>query len=452
MRTTVLEFPFFDLTDEDETTIRLTMNGKNPKTFSGATLEEAAEAATEEVARHAARLKRPVKARLTVNRDKVIRNTVVFPDGQAEIQTSQAIVDKKPFYKKPAVIVSLATLLLMGIGGAGYAYHAATTPAETASIVDTAPANTTINGISSTTLPLISSDSRFILYSEGNAVKVATTATGEIIDSLAFGESPESVTFRVLPNTGYVVVWGKHIATWSESQGFSDSSSFPSGQKMLVTRSGETVTVAKSTASQPESVEIAGTGKTFSRPSEGASFLYVRENLAYWATTEGGGTIVSALESGEVQKASHLAAPAENAELASWLGISDLGEVVTLWKVGEGLEVATQKPDSDAVSNRVAVSSSENKALTQTGNLLLLDHQVINLNTMESHSFEGDLQEVSSKAVGFTATLDGSPVFINEDGLHRTSTGALLGFSDTGTPLILEGETLTIDREGNNYE
>lgn len=447
----VLEFPFFDLVDVNSNTIRLTMNGKNEKNFSGTTLEQAAEEATKEIARHSARLERPVKARLTVNRDKIIRNTIVYPDGHAEVISSQAIVEKKPFYKKPFIIAGATALIFLGAGGSGYAYYAYTQSQVSAPLQETKVSNIEIKDVQTLTKPLASSDSKYVAFTKNNALNIASSETGEIVSTLDLGESPDTVTLRILSNGGYVATWGKRMATWTEQDGFSSVSSFPSGQKMLVTRSGETVIVSRENSSQPDSVETVK-GKVFSRPSEGASFLYVKEDLAYWATATNGGSIVTAAETGEQQDIKTLASPEPGAELISWSGISSQGNVVSVWKVGESLILATQSPNSDSVEKTVNVTSAEKSTFTQTGNLLLLDNEVINLDTLNIFRAEGDIQEVSSKAAGFTASLDGNPVFIDENGVHKASVGEIIGFTENNHQLVLDEQTLIVDLEGTTNE
>lgn len=446
----VLDFPFFELVDTEEATARLTINGQNERFFTGTTLEEAAENATNEIARQAGILGRPVKARVKVNRDKIIRDTVVYPDGHAEVTSSQIIEEKRPLYKKPPFIFGVAALALLACGGGAYAVYESTHAPAPVVTAPAAPANYTISEVGEQTKPLVSSDRKHVIYAQGSSVKVASADTGEEVSSLDLGETVESVTVRTMPGNGFVVVWGKHLATWTPESAFSDSKGYPSGQEQLITRSGETVTASKDNPTQPESVKVISNEAKFLAPSKGASFLYSNSDKAFWATAENGGSIVTADQNGNVLDTKKLASPAEGQELVSWAGINNNGEILSLWKSGETYLLATQKPDSDSVTSSLAVASTDSPKLSQSGDVMLLGNQAIDLASLSLVEVSGEIKDVTSKVSGFSATLDGKPVFIDKDGAHTASGGELLGFNEQSTPLVLDNNSITIDAEGNH--
>lgn len=443
----ILDFPRIELQKIEDNAVELSVSGRAPRVFEADTLENAVEQGSAEVAQVAHSLGRPVKAKLII--DKAIRNTVVYPDGHAEILSQEYIKDKQPFYKKPLIICPIIAALLLGGGVTAWAITSSQEQPEVVSTAEATPQNITVGeGVQNAFYPLLSADNRFIIHATDKELIINDAQSGEEKGKVDISDAPKDVAVRAYKGNGFIFTWGNHLATWTEQDGVSSSKSFPSGQNQLVTRAGETAEISKSNAAQPSSVEVDN--QAFLSPQKGASFLYVKDGKAYWASSDEGGSIITANSSGAEQERKKLASPSESAKLKTWAGVSANGDILTLWTSGNQSILAEQAPNSDAVSQKVTVASADSINVTQSGNLALVGKQIVDLSNMEVTELATAPENITPKVSGFIADSAGAKAFIDKAGTHTTKTGVLVGYNADSTPIILDNQKLIIDLENSH--
>ena len=200
--------------------------------------------------------------------------------------------------------------------------------------------------------------------------------------------------------------------------------------------------VNRDNPSKPAKVTLLGSSpKEFRTPAEGASFISTDGSRAYWATSQDGGTVVTADSSGKVEGSHKLASPGEGARLISWAGVSSRGEVMTLWSVDGRSTLVFQSVSSDDIAAKVSVDASEGAKVDFSGSTLLLGKQIIDCNTRSTYTIEMVPEKATPLPVGFHLSGGtGGVSWAGPGGVRKSPEGEVLGVNHDGASVLLSAD------------
>jgi len=319
--------------------VELTVQDQESRFFQEATTDAALSHSYAYVSTIAGNLGRPVYVHVVdiQGSDKVM---VVYPDGFVEPENMvvpQAAVaapatENKPFYKRAVFLVPLALVLVVGLLGGGVwgvmfflsnqgertvAAESHETSAEPQSPDSTQEKKgDAVQLTGAAEVSAVSQDGKYVTYLSGKTLYVVSAQTGEEVSKTEVKEPDNALSeLTIRPHQGGFAYVGKEsYITWSSDKKFSEVLRYSAKDQQMLTRQGVTALVNRDNPSKPAKVTLLGSSpKEFRTPAEGASFISTDGSRAYWATSQDGGTVVTADSSGKVEGSHKLASPGEGA-------------------------------------------------------------------------------------------------------------------------------------------
>lgn len=431
-----LDFPKITAEAVEPTEILLTIMGTT-ETLTADTPEDVAGLMVQRVTDVARRLGRPVRVHTISDAEE--RAIIVHEDGATEVESHAIIGNAAPWWRRPAVLATVGVLVMGGLGAGAYAAHKATQPepaAQPAAEATTeAQAQTFEPEITDEVPPVLSADGNLVGASTEDALTVLSAQDGSTVGSIdlpsdSSDEDESAVTITPHGDAGFVLVSGRRFAV-SDGHTVDDPASWPAGQDQIIVRRGESLFAPQGDAT-PAEVQRVGDSQEYQSPEDGASFLAINnDDQALWATSEDGGTVITADADGSTTDSRALSGPSEDASLKTWLGVAADGNILTLWDADDEMTLVSQSPTSDDISASGPVSwNDESKAvLSWTGDMLRIDDSYFVTDSLSEQTIEG-LSEVHPAAHGFTATQEKQSVAVDSEGIHRAPEGA----TAIGTP------------------
>ena len=460
-------YPRVDAVVRGPAVVELTVQDQESRFFQEATTDAALSHSYAHVSTIAGNLGRPVYVHVVdiQGSDKVM---VVYPDGFVEPENmvvSQAVVaapavEKKPFYKRAVFLVPLALVLVVGLLGGGVwgvmfflsnqgertvAAESHETSAEPQSPDSTQEKKgDAVQLTGAAEVSAVSQDGKYVTYLSGKTLYVVSAQTGEEVSKTEVKEPDSALSeLTIRPHQGGFAYVGKEsYLTWSSDKKFSEVLRYSAKDQQMLTRQGVTALVNRDNPSKPAKVTLLGSSpKEFRTPAEGASFISTDGSRAYWATSQDGGTVVTADSSGKVEGSHKLASPGEGARLISWAGVSSRGEVMTLWSVDGRSTLVFQSVSSDDIAAKVSVEASEGAKVDFSGSTLLLGKQIIDCNTRSTYTIEMVPEKATPLPVGFH--LSGGTVGVSwagPGGVRKSPEGEVLGVNHDGASVLLSAD------------
>ena len=460
-------YPRVDAVVRGPAVVELTVQDQESRFFQEATTDAALSHSYAHVSTIAGNLGRPVYVHVVdiQGNDKVM---VVYPDGFVEPENMvvpQAAVaapatEKKPFYKRAVFLVPLALVLVVGLLGGGVwgvmfflsnqgertvAAESHETSAEPQSPDSTQEKKgDAVQLTGAAEVSAVSQDGKYVTYLSGKTLYVVSAQTGEEISKTEVKEPDSAFSeLTIRPHQGGFAYVGKEsYITWSSDKKFSEVLRYSAKDQQMLTRQGVTALVNRDNPSKPAKVTLLGSSpKEFRTPAEGASFISTDGSRAYWATSQDGGTVVTADSSGKVEGSHKLASPGEGARLISWAGVSSRGEVMTLWSVDGRSTLVFQSVSSDDIAAKVSVEASEGAKVDFSGSTLLLGKQIIDCNTRSTYTIEMVPEKATPLPVGFHLSGGtGGVSWAGPGGVRKSPEGEVLGVNHDGASVLLSAD------------
>ena len=460
-------YPRVDAVVRGPAVVELTVQDQESRFFQEATTDAALSHSYAHVSTIAGNLGRPVYVHVVdiQGSDKVM---VVYPDGfvepenmvvpQAAVTASAA--ENKPFYKRAMFLVPLALVLVVGLLGGGVwgvmfflsnqgertvAAESHETSAEPQSPDSTQEKKgDAVQLTGAAEVSTVSQDGKYVTYLSGKTLYVVSAQTGEEVSKTEVKEPDNALSeLTIRPHQGGFAYVGKEFyLTWSSDKKFSEVLRYSAKDQQMLTRQGVTALVNRDNPSKPAKVTLLGSSpKEFRTPAEGASFISTDGSRAYWATSQDGGTVVTADSSGKVEGSHKLASPGEGARLISWAGVSSRGEVMTLWSVDGRSTLVFQSVSSDDIAAKVSVDASEGAKVDFSGSTLLLGKQIIDCNTRSTYTIEMVPEKATPLPVGFHLSGGtGGVSWAGPGGVRKSPEGEVLGVNHDGASVLLSAD------------
>ena len=460
-------YPRVDAVVRGPAVVELTVQDQESRFFQEATTDAALSHSYAHVSTIAGNLGRPVYVHVVdiQGSDKVM---VVYPDGfvepenmvvpQAAVTTSAA--ENKPFYKRAVFLVPLALVLVVGLLGGGVwgvmfflsnqgertvAAESHETSAEPQSPDSTQEKKgDAVQLTGAAEVSAVSQDGKYVTYLSGKTLYVVSAQTGEEVSKTEVKEPDNALSeLTIRPHQGGFAYVGKEsYLTWSSDKKFSEVLRYSAKDQQMLTRQGVTALVNRDNPSKPAKVTLLGSSpKEFRTPAEGASFISTDGSRAYWATSQDGGTVVTADSSGKVEGSHKLASPGEGARLTSWAGVSSRGEVMTLWSVDGRSTLVFQSVSSGDIAAKVSVDASEGAKVDFSGSTLLLGKQIIDCNTRSTYTIEMAPEKATPLPVGFHLSGGtGGVSWAGPGGVRKSPEGEVLGVNHDGASVLLSAD------------
>ena len=460
-------YPRVDAVVRGPAVVELTVQDQESRFFQEATTDAALSHSYAHVSTIAGNLGRPVYVHVVdiQGSDKVM---VVYPDGfvepenmvvpQAAVTASAA--ENKPFYKRAVFLVPLALVLVVGLLGGGVwgvmfflsnqgertvAAESHETSAEPQSPDSTQEKKgDAVQLTGAAEVSAVSQDGKYVTYLSGKTLYVVSAQTGEEVSKTEVKEPDNALSeLTIRPHQGGFAYVGKEsYLTWSSDKKFSEVLRYSAKDQQMLTRQGVTALVNRDNPSKPAKVTLLGSSpKEFRTPAEGASFISTDGSRAYWATSQDGGTVVTADASGKVEGSHKLASPGEGARLTSWAGVSSRGEVMTLWSVDGRSTLVFQSMSSGDIAAKVSVDASEGAKVDFSGSTLLLGKQIIDCNTRSTYTIEMAPEKATPLPVGFHLSGGtGGVSWAGPGGVRKSPEGEVLGVNHDGASVLLSAD------------
>lgn len=460
-------YPRVDAVVRGPAVVELTVQDQESRFFQEATTDAALSHSYAYVSTIAGNLGRPVYVHVVdiQGSDKVM---VVYPDGfvepenmvvpQAAVTASAA--ENKPFYKRAVFLVPLALVLVVGLLGGGVwgvmfflsnqgertvAAESHETSAEPQSPDSTQEKKgDAVQLTGAAEVSAVSQDGKYVTYLSGKTLYVVSAQTGEEVSKTEVKEPDNALSeLTIRPHQGGFAYVGKEsYLTWSSDKKFSEVLRYSVKDQQMLTRQGVTALVNRDNPSKPAKVTLLGSSpKEFRTPAEGASFISTDGSRAYWATSQDGGTVVTADSSGKVEGSHKLASPGEGARLTSWAGVSSRGEVMTLWSVDGRSTLVFQSVSSGDIAAKVSVDASEGAKVDFSGSTLLLGKQIIDCNTRSTYTIEMVPEKATPLPVGFHLSGGtGGVSWAGPGGVRKSPEGEVLGVNHDGASVLLSAD------------
>ena len=460
-------YPRVDAVVRGPAVVELTVQDQESRFFQEATTDAALSHSYAHVSTIAGNLGRPVYVHVVdiQGSDKVM---VVYPDGfvepenmvvpQAAVTASAA--ENKPFYKRAVFLVPLALVLVVGLLGGGVwgvifflsnqgertvAAESHETSAEPQSPDSTQEKKgDAVQLTGAAEVSAVSQDGKYVTYLSGKTLYVVSAQTGEEVSKTEVKEPDNALSeLTIRPHQGGFAYVGKEsYITWSSDKKFSEVLRYSAKDQQMLTRQGVTALVNRDNPSKPAKVTLLGSSpKEFRTPAEGASFISTDGSRAYWATSQDGGTVVTADSSGKVEGSHKLASPGEGARLTSWAGVSSRGEVMTLWSVDGRSTLVFQSVSSGDIAAKVSVDASEGAKVDFSGSKLLFGKKCIDCNTLSSYTIEMAPEKATPLPVGFHLSGGtGGVSWAGPGGVRKSPEGEVLGVNHDGASVLLSAD------------
>ena len=460
-------YPRVDAVVRGPAVVELTVQDQESRFFQEATTDAALSHSYAHVSTIAGNLGRPVYVHVVdiQGSDKVM---VVYPDGfvepenmvvpQAAVTASAA--ENKPFYKRAVFLVPLALVLVVGLLGGGVwgvmfflSNHGERTVAAESHETSAEPQSPdstqekkgdAVQLTGAAEVSAVSQDGKYVTYLSGKTLYVVSAQTGEEVSKTEVKEPDNALSeLTIRPHQGGFAYVGKEsYLTWSSDKKFSEVLRYSAKDQQMLTRQGVTALVNRDNPSKPAKVTLLGSSpKEFRTPAEGASFISTDGSRAYWATSQDGGTVVTADASGKVEGSHKLASPGEGARLTSWAGVSSRGEVMTLWSVDGRSTLVFQSVSSDDIAAKVSVDASEGAKVDFSGSTLLLGKQIIDCNTRSTYTIEMAPEKATPLPVGFHLSGGtGGVSWAGPGGVRKSPEGEVLGVNHDGASVLLSAD------------
>ena len=460
-------YPRVDAVVRGPAVVELTVQDQESRFFQEATTDAALSHSYAYVSTIAGNLGRPVYVHVVdiQGSDKVM---VVYPDGfvepenmvvpQAAVTASAA--ENKPFYKRAVFLVPLALVLVVGLLGGGVwgvmfflsnqgertvAAESHETSAEPQSPDSTQEKKgDAVQLTGAAEVSAVSQDGKYVTYLSGKTLYVVSAQTGEEVSKTEVKEPDNALSeLTIRPHQGGFAYVGKEsYLTWSSDKKFSEVLRYSAKDQQMLTRQGVTALVNRDNPSKPAKVTLLGSSpKEFRTPAEGASFISTDGSRAYWATSQDGGTVVTADASGKVEGSHKLASPGEGARLTSWAGVSSRGEVMTLWSADGRSTLVFQSVSSGDIASKVSVDASEGAKVDFSGSTLLLGKQIIDCNTRSTYTIEMAPEKATPLPVGFHLSGGtGGVSWAGPGGVRKSPEGEVLGVNHDGASVLLSAD------------
>ena len=460
-------YPRVDAIIRGPAVVELTVQDQESRFFQEATTDAALSHSYAHVSTIAGNLGRPVYVHVVdiQGNDKVM---VVYPDGFVEPENMvvpQAAVaapaaENKPFYKRAVFLVPLALVLVVGLLGGGVwgvmfflsnqgertvAAESHETSAEPQSPDSTQEKKgDAVQLTGAAEVSAVSQDGKYVTYLSGKTLYVVSAQTGEEVSKTEVKEPDSALSeLTIRPHQGGFAYVGKEsYITWSSDKKFSEVLRYSAKDQQMLTRQGVTALVNRDNPSKPAKVTLLESSpKEFRTPAEGASFISTDGSRAYWATSQDGGTVVTADASGKVEGSHKLASPGEGARLTSWAGVSSRGEVMTLWSVDGRSTLVFQSVSSGDIAAKVSVDASEGAKVDSSGSTLLLGKQIIDCNTRSTYTIEMVPEKATPLPVGFHLSGGtGGVSWAGPGGVRKSPEGEVLGVNHDGASVLLSAD------------
>ena len=460
-------YPRVDAVVRGPAVVELTVQDQESRFFQEATTDAALSHSYAHVSTIAGNLGRPVYVHVVdiQGSDKVM---VVYPDGFVEPENMvvpQAAVaapatEKKPFYKRAVFLVPLALVLVVGLLGGGVwgvmfflSNHGERTVAAESHETSAEPQSPdstqekkgdAVQLTGAAEVSAVSQDGKYVTYLSGKTLYVVSAQTGEEVSKTEVKEPDNALSeLTIRPHQGGFAYVGKEsYLTWSSDKKFSEVLRYSAKDQQMLTRQGVTALVNRDNPSKPAKVTLLGSSpKEFRTPAEGASFISTDGSRAYWATSQDGGTVVTADASGKVEGSHKLASPGEGARLISWAGVSSRGEVMTLWSVDGRSTLVFQSVSSGDIAAKVSVDASEGAKVDFSGSTLLLGKQIIDCNTRSTYTIEMAPEKATPLPVGFHLSGGtGGVSWAGPGGVRKSPEGEVLGVNHDGASVLLSAD------------
>ena len=460
-------YPRVDAVVRGPAVVELTVQDQESRFFQEATTDAALSHSYAHVSTIAGNLGRPVYVHVVdiQGNDKVM---VVYPDGfvepenmvvpQAAVTASAA--ENKPFYKRAVFLVPLALVLVVGLLGGGVwgvmfflSNHGERTVAAESHETSAEPQSPdstqekkgdAVQLTGAAEVSAVSQDGKYVTYLSGKTLYVVSAQTGEEVSKTEVKEPDNALSeLTIRPHQGGFAYVGKEsYLTWSSDKKFSEVLRYSAKDQQMLTRQGVTALVNRDNPSKPAKVTLLGSSpKEFRTPAEGASFISTDGSRAYWATSQDGGTVVTADSSGKVEGSHKLASPGEGARLISWAGVSSRGEVMTLWSVDGRSTLVFQSVSSGDIAAKVSVDASEGAKVDFSGSTLLLGKQIIDCNTRSTYTIEMAPEKATPLPVGFHLSGGtGGVSWAGPGGVRKSPEGEVLGVNHDGASVLLSAD------------
>ena len=460
-------YPRVDAIIRGPAVVELAVQDQGVRFIQEATIDAALSRSYVYVSTIASNLRRPVYVHVVdiQGSDKVM---VVYPDGFVEPENmvfSQAAVaapaaEKKPFYKRAVFLVPLALVLVVGLLGGGVwgvmfflSNHGERTVAAESHETSAEPQSPdstqekkgdAVQLTGAAEVSAVSQDGKYVTYLSGKTLYVVSAQTGEEVSKTEVKEPDNALSeLTIRPHQGGFAYVGKEsYLTWSSDKKFSEVLRYSAKDQQMLTRQGVTALVNRDNPSKPAKVTLLGSSpKEFRTPAEGASFISTDGSRAYWATSQDGGTVVTADSSGKVEGSHKLASPGEGARLISWAGVSSRGEVMTLWSVDGRSTLVFQSVSSGDIAAKVSVDASEGAKVDFSGSTLLLGKQIIDCNTRSTYTIEMVPEKATPLPVGFHLSGGtGGVSWAGPGGVRKSPEGEVLGVNHDGASVLLSAD------------
>lgn len=460
-------YPRVDAIIRGPAVVELAVQDQGVRFIQEATIDAALSRSYVYVSTIASNLRRPVYVHVT-DAQGGNRVMVVYPNGFVEPENmvfSQAAVaapavEKKPFYKRAVFLVPLALVLVVGLLGGGmwgviffFSNHGERTVSAQPHKTSTDPQSPdstqekkgdTVQLAGAAEVSAVSQDGKYVTYLSGKTLYVVSAQTGEEISKTEVKEPDSALSeLTIRPHQGGFAYVGKEsYLTWSSDKKFSEVLRYSAKDQQMLTRQGVTALVNRDNPSKPAKVTLLGSSpKEFRTPAEGASFISTDGSRAYWATSQDGGTVVTADASGKVEGSHKLASPGEGARLTSWAGVSSRGEVMTLWSVDGRSTLVFQSVSSGDTAAKVSVDASEGAKVDFSGSTLLLGKQIIDCNTRSTYTIEMVPEKATPLPVGFHLSGGtGGVSWAGPGGVRKSPEGEVLGVNHDGASVLLSAD------------
>ncbi len=460
-------YPRVDAIIRGPAVVELAVQDQGVRFIQEATIDAALSRSYVYVSTIASNLRRPVYVHVVdiQGSDKVM---VVYPDGfvepenmvvpQAAVTASAA--ENKPFYKRAVFLVPLALVLVVGLLGGGVwgvmfflSNHGERTVSAQPHKTSTDPQSPdstqekkgdAVQLTGAAEVSAVSQDGKYVTYLSGKTLYVVSAQTGEEVSKTEVKEPDNALSeLTIRPHQGGFAYVGKEsYLTWSSDKKFSEVLRYSAKDQQMLTRQGVTALVNRDNPSKPAKVTLLGSSpKEFRTPAEGASFISTDGSRAYWATSQDGGTVVTADASGKVEGSHKLASPGEGARLTSWAGVSSRGEVMTLWSVDGRSTLVFQSVSSGDIAAKVSVDASEGAKVDFSGSTLLLGKQIIDCNTRSTYTIEMVPEKATPLPVGFHLSGGtGGVSWAGPGGVRKSPEGEVLGVNHDGASVLLSAD------------
>lgn len=432
-----LDYPRIDATVTDNGVINLTIQGHHPRTFQDTTTDTALTHVWNHCAHLAYALGRDVK--IYVHEGPKTSYYTLTPDGEPTLQTVTEEVEKPALWRRKALLIPAAALLVLGIGGGALAtVSALNRPNSTTNAASAAAGITLTLDHGTYTAAALSSDGQRLSYLDGTTLYVVDAATGTLVSQTDLTKDKvEASGLMIHPTSdGFLYTAPGTYFTWSNGK-FSSIDTITAKSQTIITRAGEPVIISRSDTTPGSVQKISATGpERYRSPADGAAFIATHQGTGIWASTRGTGTIITATAKGAETAARPLAAPADGATFTRWVGATATGEVITLWHTPDGRDLlALQSAESESLSRTIDVTAAaESVKIDGTGTLAIAGAQVHTLTAEGGYSLPATPTKVTARpAGGFSLEFgDGTTGDAISTGYIASTDAPVIGTTATG--------------------